>query len=322
MHHSYKYPRLVPYEPRSCRAPERSKRGISVLPIFTLYPQGLKMIQLVLALVSLAICCLASGGLPDPSQKPLYLHDAESQAKFITNGTVLSFDEREQQVKVLENASILIIGNTIKAIFNATDHVHLPRGTEIIQARGKIVTPGFVNTHMHLWQGQYKTLGSNTTLAQYILLYSEFSQAQTVFSAEDIYYGQMEGIYESLNAGVTTIVDHASHTWSTEKSLAGFRASIDSGARIQWCFSFHDLTNGYARSQQYRDFERLARRRDGSTGDWRAASLGIAYDNFQSDPPDEVQRVLSLARYDKCGPLAYLLSRAHDLPTESTMCPL
>jgi cytosine/adenosine deaminase-related metal-dependent hydrolase len=219
---------------------------------------------------------------------------------------VLSFDEKEQQVKVLENASILIIGDTINAIFNATEKSHLPRGTEIIQARGKIVTPGFINTHHHLWQSQYKTHGSNTTLAQYILLYSEFSQAQTVFTAEDIYYGEIEGIYESLNAGVTTIVDHASHTWSTEKSLAGFRASIDSGARVQWCFAFHDLANGYARSQQHRDFERLARRKDGSPGDWRVASLGIAYDNFLSDPPDEVHKVLALAKYETIAPLGWM----------------
>lgn len=56
---------------------------------------------------------------------------------------------------------------------------------------GKIVSPGFVDTHRHGWQTAYKTLGSNTTLAEYFDRYGEFTQAGTEFTADDIYLGQV-----------------------------------------------------------------------------------------------------------------------------------
>lgn len=209
-------------------------------------------------------------------------------------GTVLSFDNATESVKVLYNTSVLVSGNQIVSISPQSQSVNLSPGTEVIPSEGKIISPGFVDTHRHLWQSAFRTLGSNTSLAEYFFRYSEFTQAGTVFTPDDVYYGQIIGIYESLNAGVTSILDHAHHTWSNATALAGLNASIASGARVWWCYAFHNLTNGYTREDQLADFEYLSQ-----YGPWRNSStttLGLAYDPISLDPPPLVQTVVNVAK--------------------------
>ncbi|KAG9840733.1 hypothetical protein KCV05_g8920, partial [Aureobasidium melanogenum] len=66
----------------------------------------------------------------------------------------------------LRDSSLLVTGDSIAKIFGNSDNVTLPIDTEIVDVEGKIVSPGFIDTHRHSWQTAYKTLGSNTTLAE------------------------------------------------------------------------------------------------------------------------------------------------------------
>lgn len=114
-------------------------------------------------------------------------------------GTVITFDDEANSIKILSNASVLVTGDRIAAIFEDVGHnnVTIPPATERVSAIGKIVSPGFVDTHRHGWQTAYKTLGSNTTLAEYFKRYGEFTQAGTVFTADDVYLGQV-GLLPSI----------------------------------------------------------------------------------------------------------------------------
>ncbi|KAL0260943.1 hypothetical protein SLS55_004635 [Diplodia seriata] len=209
-------------------------------------------------------------------------------------GTVISFDDATKTPKVLRNTSLLITGDRIAAIFDDSQNVTIPAGTERISAEGKILTPGFVDTHRHGWQTAYKTLGSNTTLAEYFARYGEFTQASTVFSAEDVYLGQLVGIYEALNSGVTSILEHAHATFSNDTASAYLNASIDSGVRMWWCYAFHELDNGFSVADQMANFRELntglSARQDNSL-----VEMGMAYDAFASADADEIQAVIELA---------------------------
>lgn len=112
-------------------------------------------------------------------------------------GTVISFNNTTDSLRVLYNASVLVTNDRIAAIFENSDEVTVPSGTERVSVEGKIVSPGFVDTHRHGWQTAYKTLGSNTTLAEYFDRYGEFTQAGTEFTADDIYLGQVRNYFAS-----------------------------------------------------------------------------------------------------------------------------
>lgn len=49
----------------------------------------------------------------------------------------------------LDNADVLMRGGTIAAVGTS---LRPPPGTRIVDASGKLVMPGFVDTHTHLWQ--------------------------------------------------------------------------------------------------------------------------------------------------------------------------
>ncbi|CAG8979736.1 hypothetical protein HYALB_00011463 [Hymenoscyphus albidus] len=149
-------------------------------------------------------------------------------SKLLKGGTIISFDNQAEagELKVIRDESILINGDSITSIFSTASPEGISPDTEVIDCTNKIITPGFIDTHRHGWQTVFKTLGSNTTLAEYAFRYGT-SVAEPLFTPEDIYISQLTGIYEALAAGVTTILDHAHHTWTAKYSEAGLNASID-----------------------------------------------------------------------------------------------
>ncbi|EOD52256.1 putative amidohydrolase family protein [Neofusicoccum parvum UCRNP2] len=216
-----------------------------------------------------------------------------TKSTLFESGTVISFDDAAKTPMVLWNTSLLVTGDRITAIFDDTQNITIPSGTERVSAKGKIISPGFVDTHRHGWQTAYKTLGSNTTLAEYFERYGEFTQASTVFTADDVYLGQLTGIYEALNSGVTSILEHAHATFSNETSAAYLNASIESGVRMWWCYAFHTLSNGFSIEDQMANFQELSQ---DERLDQSLVEMGMAYDAFASATTDEIQSIVDLAQ--------------------------
>lgn len=65
----------------------------------------------------------------------------------IVGGTVLT------PLRSVERGTVLIRGEEIEAVGPKTD-VPLPDGTTVINAEGRIVAPGFIDTHIHGWGGR------------------------------------------------------------------------------------------------------------------------------------------------------------------------
>ncbi|KAK4442676.1 5-methylthioadenosine/S-adenosylhomocysteine deaminase [Podospora aff. communis PSN243] len=225
-------------------------------------------------------------------QPPSLLLPLAHASILFTHGTIIAFNRTANALSVLRNASLLVTDDIISHIFpGPVPPDLLSPDTEVVDITDCILTPGFIDTHRHSWQTAYKTLGSNTTLVEYFFRYDEFASAG-LLTPEDVYLGQLAGIYEGLNAGVTTVLDHAHHTWSDETSKAGLRASLNSGARIFWCYAFHPLAE-YPFEAQVSSFRDIAT--DPSMAGSSTVSLGIAYDTFHpGGNATEINTLLSL----------------------------
>jgi Tol biopolymer transport system component len=71
----------------------------------------------------------------------------------ISQGTALIKNARIITMKgdeVIENGDILIENNRIKAV-GAAGSLNVPQGAREIDASGKTITPGFIDTHAHMW---------------------------------------------------------------------------------------------------------------------------------------------------------------------------
>jgi 5-methylthioadenosine/S-adenosylhomocysteine deaminase len=100
---------------------------------------------------------------------------------------------------------------------------------EIIDGRDRIVIPGFVDTHRHLWQTQLRGIAADWTLMQYLT--AILGGLAPVFTPEDTYAGNLLGVLEGLDAGITTMVDWSHALNTPEHADAAFDALDHSGAR-------------------------------------------------------------------------------------------
>lgn len=163
---------------------------------------------------------------------------------------IIAFDEESSRPNALRNSSLLVIDARIAGLFENNSIDELPTGTEVTDATGRIISPGFIDTHHHLWQTAYKTIASNTTLAQYFQRYGEFGPAAQHFSPDDIRVGQLAGCLELLYVSTKTVVDHAHGNFSNETMDATLNATLESGIRSFFATAIHELGNGYSIEDQ------------------------------------------------------------------------
>jgi cytosine/adenosine deaminase-related metal-dependent hydrolase len=100
---------------------------------------------------------------------------------------------------------------------------------EVVDVTGRIVLPGFVDTHRHTWQSVVRNIASDWSLTEYLAgLHSGLSRH---FRPEDTYTGNYLGALEALDAGITTLVDWSHNLGTPEHADAAVQALKDTGMR-------------------------------------------------------------------------------------------
>jgi cytosine/adenosine deaminase-related metal-dependent hydrolase len=205
----------------------------------------------------------------------------------------LAYNEASEALEIVRNGSLLIEGDRIKAISKSNSPLKdIPSGTEVINVEGNIISPGFVDTHRHGWLTTWRTMTPNISLIEYLHKLSEFAAINDSFTPEDIYITQLFSLWDGLNAGVTSSLDHAHHTFSPETAVAGLEASIDSGARVWWSYAFHDIGGKFPIDAQMQNLRDIASNKNYHND---RVLLGLAYDRVGVAPAPEVTEAFSLA---------------------------
>ncbi|WP_022873383.1 amidohydrolase family protein [Nesterenkonia alba] len=206
----------------------------------------------------------------------------------LRGGTVLTMDAERT---VLENADVLIIGDRIEAVGPNLD---LPEGTAVIDASGGIITPGFVDTHRHMWQTAMRGYGADWTLTQYFVW--NYLEHGKKFRPEDIYAGNLLSAVEAIDAGVTTSVDW-SHGLSTVEHADAAVDALDQVAG-RFVFAYGNIHAGpweWATTPEFRDFvDRRIPRSGGQLGDDRLG-FQLAFD-VTGDPEFPERKAFEAAR--------------------------
>jgi cytosine/adenosine deaminase-related metal-dependent hydrolase len=159
-------------------------------------------------------------GVGEPGRKTL-----------IKGGVVLSMDPA---VGNFAKGDVLIEGAKILEVAAAID---APDAT-VIDAAGRIVMPGFIDTHHHQFETALRSSLSHAILINdgkpenarnyYETMLLNFSQR---LAPEDVYINEVFGGISQLDAGVTTVMDVSQIHHSPEHSEAAIEGLRDAGRR-------------------------------------------------------------------------------------------
>ena len=153
------------------------------------------------------------------------------QSKTLIRGAqIVSMDPN---IGDLIRGDILIIGDRIAEIapsISADD-------CDIVDATGMIASPGFVDTHRHVWQTQLKGVAIDWSLFDYACLMR--SMYSVCYSPEDAYLGNYVGALDAINAGITSMVDHGHLQSSEEHSDRLVEGLLDAGIRGIMCYGVY-----------------------------------------------------------------------------------
>jgi 5-methylthioadenosine/S-adenosylhomocysteine deaminase len=106
---------------------------------------------------------------------------------------------------------------------------------EVIDAQGKIVMPGFIETHSHVWNALLKNM--RRPGVDYFPLKEAFGKHHT---PADYYRAHRLFLTDALNAGITTVINYAHNTQSPAHVDEEIRAMIESGLRGRYAYSGPD----------------------------------------------------------------------------------
>jgi cytosine/adenosine deaminase-related metal-dependent hydrolase len=144
----------------------------------------------------------------------------------IRGGTVLSMDP---QVGDLSTGDVLIEDDRIVAV-----QPEISADAEVIDAAGRIVIPGFIDSHRHTWEAAIRGCAPNSTLDDYFVGVLDYYAP--VYRAEDVYNSNLAGSLECINAGITTLVDWSHINNTPEHPDAAIRALQEVGIRAQYAY--------------------------------------------------------------------------------------
>lgn len=120
---------------------------------------------------------------------------------FIKNCFLITMNEERE---VYENGSILIEENIIKAVGHVDESL-INEGAEIYDAKGKILMPGFVNTHVHLSQQLGRGIADDVNLLTW--LRDRVWPYESSFNYEDSLISSIACCIELIKSGVTTFLE-------------------------------------------------------------------------------------------------------------------
>ncbi|PWB53935.1 MAG: N-ethylammeline chlorohydrolase [Anaerolineales bacterium] len=145
----------------------------------------------------------------------------------IKGGYLITMDDEDHRLF----ADILIDGNSISQI---GPHIDAPT-EKVIDASGKLVLPGFVQSHIHLCQSLFRGQADDQSLIQWLVTITTLESHHT---PETLYASARLGLAEMIKSGATGVIDMG--TLHHQDSV--FRAIEESGIRAQAGKAMMDLT--------------------------------------------------------------------------------
>lgn len=163
----------------------------------------------------------------EPPPSPVDLLKAASRVVVRNASLVVTMDSAlgTGPLGTLENADVLFADG---AIISVGKGLEAPDALEL-DASGRIVMPGFVDVHNHLWQSLIRGCGADKDVLGW-LDECVYSMRRVALTEQETYAAVRLSIVDLIDTGVTTVLDN-SHAFNVNFSRGNQRALAESGLR-------------------------------------------------------------------------------------------
>ena len=134
---------------------------------------------------------------------PLTARQPVAVSLIITNGIVITVDGNR---RIVNPGAVAIDGANIVAVDTPAAIASRYQARETIDASGKVVMPGLINTHTHAAMVMFRGLGNDLNLMDWLQKYIFPAEAKTV-SPDFVRVGMRLALLEMIESGTTTFAD-------------------------------------------------------------------------------------------------------------------
>ncbi|WP_252234418.1 putative aminohydrolase SsnA [Clostridium sp. ZS1] len=136
----------------------------------------------------------------------------------VGNGRVITQDNKEPY---LEDGCIAIKDNMILEVGNTDELKEKYKDYEFIDAEEKVIMPGLINTHHHIYSAFARGLTLNNPPSKSLMdiLENVWWKIDKKLTLEDVKYSAYTTLIECVKNGVTTVFDHHASPMSASRSL-------------------------------------------------------------------------------------------------------
>lgn len=203
-----------------------------------------------------------------------------SKTRILFKGaTLLPMDGKSEDLAV---GDLLVEDDLIAAMAPRLDVAD----SELVDASGMVMCPGFVDTHRHTWQTPLHGVRTDWNLLDYMTYIR--GMYCVCYEPEDALLANWVGALEALDSGITTLVDH-SHLQLSEAHSDGLAEGfIKSGIRGIYCYgTYRNLL--YKPGQKNQDLPGLLGDVNGPLNEWHKRNATRIRERYFTDDSARVR---------------------------------
>ena len=162
----------------------------------------------------------------------------------VGNGRLVT---RNQLAPYLENGAVVIENGKIVDFGSTQDIKTKYEGSEFIDAKGKVIMPGLINTHMHIYSAFARGMALDGPTSKNFtqILENLWWRLDKKLTLEDTKYSAYTTYIDCIKNGVTTVYDHHASPFAIRDSLFTIGEVADElGIRTSLCYEVSDRDGG------------------------------------------------------------------------------
>lgn len=158
----------------------------------------------------------------------------------IGNGKVIT---RDNSRPIIENGCVAIDEKKIIEVGTTKELREKYSAARFIDAKGKLIMPGFINAHMHYYSTFARGMANDSPAPKNFvdILKGLWWRLDKVLTLEDVYYSAAVPMIDQIKNGVTSAIDHHASPFAIKGSLFKIAEAAETfGIRSNLCYETSD----------------------------------------------------------------------------------